>query len=118
MTLNKFVVLAGGSVYQDARGQPMPPQRWPTQFYYVHAGLEQPDATDFVCVNLVKAKPWRQCFAVCPVDISESEDLLSDAELDLFQGYLGRPFYDWVSRRGKRPGQDLVGSGHHYLRFL
>ena len=30
MTLNKVVLPAGESVYQDAKGQPMPPQRWPT----------------------------------------------------------------------------------------
>ena len=42
----------------------MPPQRWPTEFHYVDGGLEQADATDFVCANCVIAKPWRQCFAV------------------------------------------------------
>ena len=48
MTLNKVVLPAGDSVYQDAKGQPMPPQRWPTKFHYVDGGLEQADATDFV----------------------------------------------------------------------
>ena len=51
MTLNKGVLPAGESVYQDAKGQPMPPQRWPTEFHYVDGGLEQADATDFVCVR-------------------------------------------------------------------
>ena len=32
MTLNKVVLPAGESVYQDAKGQPMPPQRWPTEW--------------------------------------------------------------------------------------
>ena len=83
MTLNKVVLPAGESVYQDARGQPMPPQRWPTEFHYVDGGLEQANATDFVCVNRIMAEPWRQCFAVSPVDIGESEDLLTDEEMDL-----------------------------------
>ena len=30
VTLNKVVLPAGRSLYQDAKGQPMPPQRWPT----------------------------------------------------------------------------------------
>ena len=46
-------------------------------------GVEQANTTDFVCVNRVIAEPWRQCLAVSPVDIGESEDLLSDEELDL-----------------------------------
>ena len=41
MTLNKVALPAGGTVYQDAKGQPMPPQRWPTEFHYVDGGLEQ-----------------------------------------------------------------------------
>ena len=69
MTLNKVVLPAGESVYQDAKGQPMPPQRWPTEFHYVDGGLDQADTTDFVCVNRIIAEPWRQCFAVPPVDI-------------------------------------------------
>ena len=99
MTLNKVVLPAGESVYQDAKGQPMPPQRWPTEFHYVVGGLEQPDATDFVCVNRVIAEPWRQCFAVPPVDIGESEDLPTEEELDLVQGYMDQRFHDWESQR-------------------
>ena len=98
MTLNKVILPAGESVYQDAKGQPMPPQRWPTEFHYVDGGLEQADATDFVCVNRNIAEHWRQCFAVSPVDIGESKDLLTDEELDLVQGYMDRPFHDWVSQ--------------------
>ena len=64
MTLNKVVLPAGESVYQDAKGRPMPPQRWPTEFHYVDGGLDQADTTDFVCVNRIIAEPWRQCFAV------------------------------------------------------
>ena len=45
MTLNKVVLPAGESVYQDAKGQPMPPQRWPTEFHYVDGGLDQADTT-------------------------------------------------------------------------
>ena len=107
MTLNKVVLLAGESVYQDAKGQPMPPQRWPTEFHYVHGGLEQADATDFVCVNRIIAEPWRQCFAVSPVDIRESEDLLTEEELDLVQGYMDQPFHNWGSQRQGK-GQDKV----------
>ena len=33
----------------------MPRQRWPTEFHYVDGGLEQADATDFVCVNRIIA---------------------------------------------------------------
>ena len=116
MTLNKVVLPAGGGFYQDAMGQPMAPQKWPTEFHYVDGGLEQADATDFVGVNRVIAEPWRQSFAVSPVDIGESEDLLSlvsEEELDLVQGYMvGKP----VS--GQRPGQSLVGGGRHRLWFL
>ena len=83
MTLNKVVLPAGESVYQDAKGQPMPPQRWPTEFHYLDGGLEQADTTDFVCVNRILAEPWRQCFVVSPVDIGKSEDLLTEEELDL-----------------------------------
>ena len=50
-------------------------------------GPERADATDFVCVNLVT-----------PVDIGESEDFLSDEELDLVQGYMDRPLHDRVTQ--------------------
>ena len=66
----------------------MPSQRWPMECHYVHWGLEQADATDFVCVDHVVAEPRRQCFAVSPVDMGESENLLSNEELDLAQGYM------------------------------
>ena len=105
MTLNKVALPAGESVYQDAKGQPMPPQRWPTEFHYVDGGLEQADTTDFVCVNRIIAEPWRQCFAVSPVDIGESEDLLTEEQLDLVQGYMDQPFHDWGSQREGK-GQD------------
>ena len=106
MTLNKVALLpAGESVNQDAKGQPMPPQRWPTEFHYVDGGLEQADTTDFVCVNRIIAEPWRQCFAVSPVDIRESEDLLTEEELDLVQGYMDQPFHDSGSQREGK-GQD------------
>ena len=105
MTLNKVVLPAGESVYQDAKGQPMPPQRWPTEFHYVDGGLEQADTTDFVCVNRIIAEPWRQCFAVSPVDIGESEDPLTEEELDLVQGYMDQPFHDWGNQREGK-GQD------------
>ena len=104
ITLNKVVLPAGESVYQDAKGQPMPPQRWPTEFHYVDGGLEQADTTDFVCVNRIIAEPWRQCFAVSPVDIGQSEDPLTDEE-DLVQGYMDQPFHDWGSQREGK-GQD------------
>ena len=94
MTLNKVVLPAGESVYQDTKGQLMAPKRWPTEFNYVDGGLRKADSTDFVCVNALIAEPWRQCFAVSPADMGESEDLLSDEELDLVQGYMHRPFHD------------------------
>ena len=105
MTLNNVVLPAGESVYQDAEGQPMPPERWPTEFHYVDGGLDQADTTDFVCVNRIVAEPWRQCFAVSPVDIGESEDPLTEEELDLVQGYMDQPFHDWGSQREGK-GQD------------
>ena len=105
MTLNKVVLPAGESVYQDTKGQPMPPQRWPTGFQYVDGGPEQADTTDFVCVNRIIAEPWRQCFAVSPVDIGESEDPLTEEELDLVQGYMDQPFHDCGSKREGK-GQD------------
>ena len=66
-------------------------------FHYGDEGLEQAGDTNFVCVNRVTAEPWRQCLAVSPVDMGESEDLLSDEELDLLQGYMDRPSQDWVT---------------------
>ena len=105
MTLNKVVLPAGESVYQDAKGQPMPPQRWTTEFHYVDGGLEQADTTDFVCVNRIIAEPWRQRFAVSPVDIGKPEELLTAEELDLVQGYMDQPFRDWGSQREGK-GQD------------
>ena len=57
MTLNKVVLPAGESVYQNAKGQPMPPQTWPTEFHYVDGGPDQADTTDFVCVNRIIAEP-------------------------------------------------------------
>ena len=72
---------------QDAKGQPMPHQRWPTEFHYVDGGLEQADTTDFVCVNRIIAEPWRQCSAVSPVDIAKSENPLTEE--------------DWIWLRGK-----------------
>ena len=107
MTLNKVVLPAGVSVYQDAKGQPMPPKRWPTEFHYVDGALKQANTTDFVCVNRMIAEPWRQCFAVSPVDIDESEDLLSDEELDLVRGYMDRPFHHWVTQREGK-GDDIA----------
>ena len=56
-SLGKVFLPAGESVYQDAKGQPMQPQRWPTEFHYVDGGLDQADATDFVCVNRIIAEP-------------------------------------------------------------
>ena len=109
MTLNRVVLPAGESVYQDAKGQPMPPQRWPTEFHYVDGGLEQADTTDFVCVNCIIAEPWRQCFAVSPVDIGESEVPLTEEELDLVQGYLDQPFHDWGSQHEGK-GRDKAWS--------
>ena len=94
MTLNKVVLPAGESVYQDAKGQPMPSQRWPTEFHYVDGGLEQADTADFVCVNRIIAEPWRQCFAVSPVDIGEPENLLTEEELHPVQGYMDQPPHD------------------------
>ena len=105
MTLNKVVLPVGESVYQDAKGQPMPPQRWPTEFHYVDGGLEQADTTDFVCVNRIIAELWQQCFAVSPVDIGESEDVLTEEELDLVQGYMDQPVHDWGNQREGK-GQD------------
>ena len=105
MTLNKVVLPAGERVYQDAKGQPMAAQRWPTKFHCVDGGLEQVDATDFACVIRVIAEHWRQCFAFSPVDVGELEELLSDEELDLVQGYMDRPFHDWVRQRDGK-GQD------------
>ena len=105
MTFNKVALPAGERVHQDAKGQPMPPQRWPMKFHYVDGGLEQADTTDFVCVNRIIAEPWRHCFAVSPVDIGELEDLLTEEELALVQGYMDQPFHDWGSQREGK-GQD------------
>ena len=66
MTLNKVVLPAGKGVYQDAKGQPMPPQRLPTEVSIWMGGLEKADATDFMCVNRVIGEPWRQCVGVSP----------------------------------------------------
>ena len=90
-TLKKVVLRAGESVFQDAKGQPMPAQRWPTEFGHVDRGWEQADTTDLACVKHVIVYAWRQCFAVSPVDVRESEDLLADEELDLVEGCMGRP---------------------------
>ena len=86
----------------------MPPQRWPTEFHYVDGGLDQADTTDFVCVNRIIAEPWRQCYGVPPVDIGESEDPLTEEELDLVQGYMDQPFHDWGNQREGK-GQDRPG---------
>ena len=59
----------------------------------------------FVCVNRIIAEPWRQCFAVSPVDIGESEDPLTEEELDAVHGYMDQPFHDWGSQREGK-GQD------------
>ena len=69
--------------------------------------LDQADTTDFVCVNRIIAEPWRQCFAVPPVDIeeSDSEDPLTEEEWDLVQGYMDQPFHDWGNQREGK-GQD------------
>ena len=83
----------------------MPPQTWPTEFHYVDRGLEQADTTDFLRVNRIIAEPWRQCFAVSPVDIREPEDLLTEEELHWVRGYMDQPFHDWGSQREGK-GQD------------
>ena len=99
MSWNKVVLPARESVYQDAKRQSMPPGRWPTELHYVDGCLEQANATHFVCVHRLIAEPWRHCIAVSPVDIRKSEDLLSDEVLDLVQGYMDRPFHDWVTQQ-------------------
>ena len=48
LTLNKVVLPAGESVFQDAKGRPMPPQRWQKEFHYVDGGLNRPT-------------PWTSC---------------------------------------------------------
>ena len=118
MTLNNVVLPAGESVYRDAKGQPMPAQRWTTAFHYVDGGLGQADATDLVCVNRVIAEPGRLSFAVSSVDIGASDNLLYEEEFDLVQGYMDRPFHHWVSKRERGPRQTLVGSGRRRLWFL
>ena len=70
----------------------MPPERWPTEFHYVDGGLEEADATSFMCVNRVIAEPWQQRLAVSTIDIGEYEDLLSDEKLEVVQGYMDPPF--------------------------
>ena len=37
--------------------------------------------------------------SVSSSDIGESEDLLTEEELDLVQGYMDQPFHDWGSQR-------------------
>ena len=97
MTLNKLVLPGEESVYQDAKGQPVPPEIWPTEFHYVDGGLEQADATDFVRVTGVVAEPCRHCFEGSHVDMGESGDLPSDEELHLVQGYMDQPIHDLVT---------------------
>ena len=88
-------------------------------------GLDQADTTDFVCVNRIIAEPWRQCFAVPPVDIRESEDPLTEEELDIFQGYMDQPFHDWENQREGK-GQDkawwevdsIVSGSYHGDTFV
>ena len=105
MTLNNVVLPGGDCDYKDAKGQSMPLQRWLTEFHYVDGGLKQADARDFVCVNSLIAEPWRHRLLVSPVDIRESEDVLSDKEVDVVEGYMYGPFHDWVGQR-ERKGQD------------
>ena len=80
ITLNKVFLPAGHCVYQDPKGQPMPPQRVPMKYHYVDGSLDQGDAMDFVCLNRVIAEPWRQCFALSPINFRESEDWVSQRE--------------------------------------
>ena len=108
MTLNKVVLPAGESVYQDAKGQPhATPEDGQRNSTMWMGALIRPDTTDFVCVNRIIAEPWRQCFAVPPVDIeeSDSEDPLTEEEWDLVQGYMDQPFHDWGNQREGK-GQD------------
>ena len=105
MTLNMVVLPADKTVYGDANLQPMPPQRWPTEFHHVDGGLEQANATDLLCFNSVIAQPWRQYFVVSLINIGDADNLVSDEELDLVQGYVDPPFHDWVSQREGK-GQD------------
>ena len=57
MTFDMGVLPAGESVYEDAKGEPMPSQRWPTDFHHLDGNLEQAHATDCVFVNCVIAEP-------------------------------------------------------------
>ena len=41
-----------------------------------------------MCVNRVIAGPLRQCFAISLIHMGDSEDFLSDEELDLVQWYM------------------------------
>ena len=65
-----------------------------------------------MCVNRVIAAPWRQCSAVSPVDIGEWEDLLSDEELDLVQGYMDRSFHDWVTQQEGKGQEEACWEVH------
>ena len=61
MTLNKVVLPAGESVYHDAKGQPMPPQRWPTEFHYVLKPVRTPVAilgSLGVCIYVPASRHW------------------------------------------------------------
>ena len=85
-TLNKVILPAGESAYQDAKGQPLPLcGRGPgTGRCHGHHVCQPRDC---------------KALAVSPVDIGESEDVLSDEELDLVQEYMDRTFHDWVTQR-------------------
>ena len=102
VTLTRIASPAGENVYQDPKGQPMPPQRCQTEFNYVEGGLQHADTTHFVCVNRLMAEPWRHCFAVSPVDIRESKDLLSDEEQDLVLRYMDRRFHNLIGQQEEK----------------
>jgi len=96
MTLNKTTIPEGESVYQDAMGQALPPQRWRTSFHCVDGSLDQEGSQDSWCVNRIVAEPWRLCFAATPEELEEPVDRLSDEEILMIQGYMDRPFHDQV----------------------
>ena len=119
VTLNKIVLLAGERLYEGTAAELVAPQRWATNLHCVDLGPKPADTAEFVSVNRVIAEPWRQCFAVSPVDSSEPEDHLTEEKLTLVQGYMHRPFHNLISRReGADKGPGVLGSGHHWLGLL
>ena len=108
VSLNKVTFAPGESVYQDARGEALPPQRWATHVYYVSGCQAHQDEADVYNINRIQAEPWRAMFHAPDLeqDLGLDDGLnLGEEDWENVHGYISSPLHEWAAAKGgaKRP---------------